>query len=151
MLLNEFCLFRFLYMVDVVFNFRSELETWRDFLRNWFRNANQWCPITSWLGRFNPKTSWAWVGAGCGGPSPSWTKPSWIGWFRGWSSPSMKKFMNSSKSQVNSLRKSSPKSTMYQELAITQKTLDTKNLFQNIADLVWRIFLAKRLNFEQLC
>ena len=25
-----------------------------EFLRTWFRNANQWCPITRWLGGFNP-------------------------------------------------------------------------------------------------
>ena len=28
--------------------------------RTWFRNANQWYPITSWPGGFNPKASGAW-------------------------------------------------------------------------------------------
>ena len=40
-------------MVDYVFNIRSELGTW-------FRNANQWCPITSWLRGFKPKAPGAW-------------------------------------------------------------------------------------------
>ena len=31
-----------------------------NFFRTWFRNANQWYPITSWLGGFNPKASGAW-------------------------------------------------------------------------------------------
>ena len=26
----------------------------------WFKNANQWCLRTSWLGRFNPKVSGPW-------------------------------------------------------------------------------------------
>ena len=43
-------------MVDSTFNIRSELETWR-FLRTWFRNANQWYPITSWLGVFDTRIS----------------------------------------------------------------------------------------------
>ena len=29
-------------------------------LRTWYRNANQWYPITSWLWRLNPKASEAW-------------------------------------------------------------------------------------------
>ena len=40
------------------------------FLRTWFRNNNQWYPITSCLRGFNPKTSWAWRQSsrwGCGG------------------------------------------------------------------------------------
>ena len=30
------------------------------FFRTWFRNANYWYPITSWLGGLNPKAPGAW-------------------------------------------------------------------------------------------
>ena len=31
-------------------------------MRTWFKNANEWNPITSWLGGFNPKVpgTWGW-------------------------------------------------------------------------------------------
>ena len=45
--------------VDFDLNIPSELET-QIFLRTWFRNANQWYSITSWLGRFKPKASGTW-------------------------------------------------------------------------------------------
>ena len=50
------------------------LVNWRlgRFLRTWLRNANQWYPITSWLGGSNLKAS------GARGRSPSWNR------LRGW-------------------------------------------------------------------
>ena len=51
-----------------IFYSTSFVVNWelKRFLRTWFRYANQWYPITSWLGGFNPKAS------GACGWSPRW-------------------------------------------------------------------------------
>ena len=51
----------------------------------------------------------------------------------GWCPLIIKKYLNPSKSQTNTLRMLSIKSTIYQNLKITQKTHELKNPFQNIA------------------
>ena len=46
---------------DLYYFFIHSLFWDKRFLRTWLRNANQWCPITIWLGGLNPKPYGAWV------------------------------------------------------------------------------------------
>ena len=64
-LVNEFFLLRFLFFEtwSILYStFLVDCLTWRFFL-TWFRNANQWCPRTRWLGSFNPQASMGAVGS----------------------------------------------------------------------------------------
>ena len=55
---NWFSVFSFWDMVDYVLKILDDCDC--KSLRTWFWNANQWYPVTSCLGRFNPKGFGAW-------------------------------------------------------------------------------------------
>ena len=71
-------------MVYFVLIIRSELGTW-NFLRSWFRNANQWLPV----GKGDSIQKYQGPGGGALGGDYSGQNPQ-TGGFRGWSPPNIK-------------------------------------------------------------
>ena len=110
---HKFANFSFWDVVEFVLKLRSDLGTSR-FLWIWFRNANQWYPITSWLEGFNPKVSGAW----------------------GWTPPNIKLFLDSSKSPIlYEVWVQNEPYLMKLKIAKLSKFMQTP--FQNIAHLLW--------------
>ena len=109
------------------------------FLRTWFRNANQWYLITSWLGGFNPKACEGW------GRSPWWgvgrKVPHEPGCLEVRSLPNIIFFLLNS-SQTNSPRILSTKSTISQKLKISkEKSLTKKSVSKHCASLGMNSFV----------
>ena len=106
-----------------------------DALWTWLRNANQWYPITSWLGGFNPKAVVAWE------QSPRWGC--------GVRSPPNNIFFPKFVSVPNSLRDLGTKSTKSQKLKSAQLSRVNLNPFQDIAHpLGQKVFFV---HFLKLC